>query len=185
MHRGCRGIAYGRLLGLTDDPILPATKPFLGPLRQASGGADRVPGSGSSTTSYEGASSSPETACTKSPTSITSSFAYRRCSAPAGAQSASPSLPFGLNGAGRGRPRTAGLDGAKVALSRSLGARALVRRHIATAPDGRARVSLSLVDPRAAIAFVLSWADAVRVVEPPELESAVSQVLARAASRYS
>ena len=59
------------------------------------------------------------------------------------------------------------------------------QQRIATAPDGRVRVSLPLVDPRAAIAFVLSWGDAARVVEPPELVSEVGQILARAASRYS
>jgi predicted DNA-binding transcriptional regulator YafY len=58
------------------------------------------------------------------------------------------------------------------------------QQRIGTAPDGRIRVSLPLVDPRAAIAFVLSWGDAARVVEPPELVSEVGNVLARAASRY-
>lgn len=58
------------------------------------------------------------------------------------------------------------------------------QQRIATAPDGRVRVSLPLVDTRAAIAFVLSWGDAARVVEPPELVSEVGNILARAASRY-
>jgi predicted DNA-binding transcriptional regulator YafY len=58
------------------------------------------------------------------------------------------------------------------------------QQRIATAPDGRVRVSLPLVDPRAAIAFVLSWGDAARVVEPLELVAEVASILARAASRY-
>lgn len=57
-------------------------------------------------------------------------------------------------------------------------------QRIATAPDGRVRMSLPLVDPRAAIAFVLSWGDAARVVEPPELANEVGDILSRAASRY-
>ncbi|MBX3206413.1 MAG: WYL domain-containing protein [Labilithrix sp.] len=58
------------------------------------------------------------------------------------------------------------------------------QQRIATAPDGRVRVSLPLVDPRAAIAFVLSWGDAARVVEPPDLVNDVGSILSRAASRY-
>lgn len=57
-------------------------------------------------------------------------------------------------------------------------------QRIATAADGRIRVSLPLVDPRAAIAFVLSWGDAARVVEPPELVNEIGPILARAASKY-
>ncbi|HVH43240.1 MAG TPA: WYL domain-containing protein [Labilithrix sp.] len=59
------------------------------------------------------------------------------------------------------------------------------QQRIATAPDGRVRVSLPLVDPRAAVSFVLSWGDAARVVEPPELVAEVAKILSRAASRYS
>lgn len=58
------------------------------------------------------------------------------------------------------------------------------QQRIATAPDGRVRVSLPLVDSRTAIAFVLSWGDAARVVEPPELVSEVGAIVTRAASRY-
>jgi predicted DNA-binding transcriptional regulator YafY len=58
------------------------------------------------------------------------------------------------------------------------------QQRIATASDGRVRVSLPLVDPRAAVAFVLSWGDAARVVEPPELVSEVANLLIRAAARY-
>ncbi len=58
------------------------------------------------------------------------------------------------------------------------------QQRIATAPDGRVRVSLPLVDTRAALAFVLSWGDVAKVVEPPELEREVGEVLARASSKY-
>ena len=51
------------------------------------------------------------------------------------------------------------------------------QQRIATAPDGRVRVSLPLVDPRTVIAFVLSWGDAARVVEPPELVTEVGKIL--------
>jgi predicted DNA-binding transcriptional regulator YafY len=57
-------------------------------------------------------------------------------------------------------------------------------QRIATAPDGRVRMSLPLIDPRAAIAFVLSYGDAARVVEPPDLAAMVGNILSRAASRY-
>jgi predicted DNA-binding transcriptional regulator YafY len=64
------------------------------------------------------------------------------------------------------------------------------RRHhphqrIAIAPDGRVRVSLPFVDARAAIAFVLSWGDAAKIVDPPELASEMATILSRAASKYS
>lgn len=58
------------------------------------------------------------------------------------------------------------------------------QQRIAMAPDGRVRVSLPLVDAHSAIAFVLSWGDAARVVEPPELVSEVADILLRAASKY-
>lgn len=58
------------------------------------------------------------------------------------------------------------------------------QQRTAIAPDGRVRLSLPLVDVRAAIAFVLSWGDAARVIEPPELVAEVGDILARAASRY-
>jgi predicted DNA-binding transcriptional regulator YafY len=58
------------------------------------------------------------------------------------------------------------------------------QQRIATAPDGRVRLSLPLVDTRAAIEFVLSWGDSAKVVDPPELEREVGAILARAASRY-
>jgi predicted DNA-binding transcriptional regulator YafY len=59
------------------------------------------------------------------------------------------------------------------------------QQRIANSPDGRVRVSLPLVDARAAIAFVLSWGDAARVVEPPDLVREVGDILSRAAARYS
>jgi predicted DNA-binding transcriptional regulator YafY len=58
------------------------------------------------------------------------------------------------------------------------------QQRIGTAPDGRVRVSLPLVDTRAAIAFVLSWGDAAKIVDPPELEREVASILGRAAARY-
>lgn len=59
------------------------------------------------------------------------------------------------------------------------------QQKIFTAPDGRVRVSMPLVDDGSAIAWVLSWGDAARVVDPPELARAVGDILARAAARYS
>jgi hypothetical protein len=44
---------------------------------------------------------------------------------------------------------------------------------------------LPLVDQPSAIAWVLSWGDAARVVEPSELAREVGNALARAAARYS
>jgi predicted DNA-binding transcriptional regulator YafY len=58
------------------------------------------------------------------------------------------------------------------------------QQRVATAPDGRVRVSLPLVDLPAATAFVLAWGDAARVVEPPELVAEVGNILTRAASKY-
>ncbi|MBX3225792.1 MAG: WYL domain-containing protein [Labilithrix sp.] len=55
----------------------------------------------------------------------------------------------------------------------------------ASSPDGRVRLSLPLVDRAAAVAFVLSWGDAARVVDPPELVADVRAILSRAAARYS
>jgi predicted DNA-binding transcriptional regulator YafY len=55
---------------------------------------------------------------------------------------------------------------------------------IATSPDGRVRVSLPLVSTEAAIRFVLSYGDAARVVDPPELVQDIAERLARAEQRY-
>ena len=59
------------------------------------------------------------------------------------------------------------------------------QQKVFTAPDGRVRVSIPLVDRQAAIAWVLSWGDAARVVEPADLSREVGEILARAAGRYS
>ena len=57
---------------------------------------------------------------------------------------------------------------------------------IATAPDGRVRLSLAL--PAALLPevrrWVLGFADAARVIEPPDLVTEVAQALAAAAKRY-
>jgi predicted DNA-binding transcriptional regulator YafY len=58
------------------------------------------------------------------------------------------------------------------------------QQRIGTASDGRVRVELPLVDSKSAVSFVLSWGDAARVVEPPELVSEVGSVLSRTAARY-
>lgn len=58
------------------------------------------------------------------------------------------------------------------------------QQRMATAPDGRVRVSLPLVDRRAAIAWILSWGDAAHVVEPADLARDVGDTLKRAAARY-
>jgi predicted DNA-binding transcriptional regulator YafY len=65
------------------------------------------------------------------------------------------------------------------------GRRIHAQQRIATSADGRVRVSLPLVDARAAIAFILGWGDAARVVEPEWLVTEVGSILGRAASRYS
>jgi predicted DNA-binding transcriptional regulator YafY len=58
------------------------------------------------------------------------------------------------------------------------------QQRIALSSDGRVRVSLPMVDARAAVTFVLAWGDAARVVEPAELATEVGEILARAAGRY-
>lgn len=57
-------------------------------------------------------------------------------------------------------------------------------QRMATAPDGRVRLSLPLVDAAAAMTFVLSWGDAARAVDPPELVADLRATLSRAAARY-
>lgn len=59
------------------------------------------------------------------------------------------------------------------------------QQRIANSPDGRVRLSLPLIDPRAAIQFVLGWGDAARIVDPPELVEEMRNILSRAAARYS
>jgi predicted DNA-binding transcriptional regulator YafY len=58
------------------------------------------------------------------------------------------------------------------------------QQKLATSPDGRVRVQLPLVNPDTLVAWVLSYGDAARVVEPAELARQVATVLERAASRY-
>ena len=58
------------------------------------------------------------------------------------------------------------------------------QQKVFTAPDGRIRVSLPLVDEAAVLHWILSWGDAARVVDPPELVREVGSILARAAARY-
>jgi predicted DNA-binding transcriptional regulator YafY len=55
---------------------------------------------------------------------------------------------------------------------------------IATAPDGRVRVSLMAADVGAVRAWVLGFGAAARVVEPPELARAVAEELRRTLARY-
>jgi predicted DNA-binding transcriptional regulator YafY len=57
-------------------------------------------------------------------------------------------------------------------------------QRIAMSPDGRLRLSLPLVNVDALIAWVLSFGDAARVVEPVEVARRVHDILARAAERY-
>ena len=56
---------------------------------------------------------------------------------------------------------------------------------ILTAPDGRVRLQIPFVNPDVLVAFVLSWGEAARVVEPPELVDRVATTLSRALQRYS
>lgn len=58
------------------------------------------------------------------------------------------------------------------------------QQRLATSPDGRVRVSLPLVSVDRLVAWVLSWGDAARVVEPVELAQRVAATLERAAARY-
>lgn len=55
---------------------------------------------------------------------------------------------------------------------------------IATAPDGRVRLSLAVPDLTAVRAWVLHFGASARVIEPPELVADVARELRRAAGRY-
>lgn len=57
-------------------------------------------------------------------------------------------------------------------------------QRLATSSDGRVRLSVPLVDVDAFVAWVLSFGDAARVVEPPDVVERVRTVLERAAGRY-
>ncbi len=58
------------------------------------------------------------------------------------------------------------------------------QQRLATSTDGRVRVSLPLVNVGTLVSWVLSFGDAARIVEPPELAREVAEVLERAAARY-
>jgi predicted DNA-binding transcriptional regulator YafY len=58
------------------------------------------------------------------------------------------------------------------------------QQKVGTSKDGRIRVQLPLVDVKSVVPWVLSFGDAARVVEPPELAREIGEVLARAAGRY-
>jgi predicted DNA-binding transcriptional regulator YafY len=58
------------------------------------------------------------------------------------------------------------------------------QQKLATSPDGRVRVQLPLIDVPSLLSWVLSYGDAARVVDPPELVRSVGETLARAAARY-
>lgn len=55
---------------------------------------------------------------------------------------------------------------------------------LATSADGRVRLSIPLGDRAAVLAWVMSYGDAARVIEPPELVHEAGEALERAASRY-
>ena len=57
-------------------------------------------------------------------------------------------------------------------------------QRIATSRDGRVRLSVPLVNVESLVAWVLSWGDAARVIEPPEVVREVATRLERALSRY-
>jgi predicted DNA-binding transcriptional regulator YafY len=57
-------------------------------------------------------------------------------------------------------------------------------QRIATSPDGRLRLSVPLVNVESFIAWVLSFGDAARVVEPVEVANELADRLTRAAERY-
>ena len=55
---------------------------------------------------------------------------------------------------------------------------------IATAPDGRVRLSMTVGELEPVRRWVLGFGDAARVIEPPELVAEVAALLRRAANRY-
>jgi predicted DNA-binding transcriptional regulator YafY len=57
-------------------------------------------------------------------------------------------------------------------------------QRIAMSPDGRLRLSVPLVNVDAFIGWVLSFGDAVTVVEPPDVAQKIAAILSRAAARY-
>lgn len=87
---------------------------------------------------------------------------------------------------GLGRPsRTRALVEFDARVADDLRARKWMRdQRIATSPDGRLRLSVPLVNVDAFVTWVLSFGDAARVVEPPELALRIATTLERAAERY-
>ncbi len=59
------------------------------------------------------------------------------------------------------------------------------QQKILTSPDGRVRLQIPLVNIDQLVSFVLSWGEAARVVDPPELVDRVAETLSRALQRYS
>ena len=57
-------------------------------------------------------------------------------------------------------------------------------QRIATAPDGRIRLSAAVGDRRELVRWVLGFGDAARVIEPPELAAEIRSRLAGALARY-
>lgn len=57
-------------------------------------------------------------------------------------------------------------------------------QRLATSPDGRIRLSVPLVDVDTFVTWVLSFGDAARVVEPPDVVDRIRETLERAAGRY-
>jgi len=57
-------------------------------------------------------------------------------------------------------------------------------QRIAVSADGRLRLSVPLANPDALISWVMSFGDAARLIEPPELVARLKAILRRAAARY-
>jgi predicted DNA-binding transcriptional regulator YafY len=55
---------------------------------------------------------------------------------------------------------------------------------MATSPDGRVRLSMSVADPQAVKSWVLGFGSSARVIEPEELAAEVASELRRALARY-
>jgi predicted DNA-binding transcriptional regulator YafY len=57
-------------------------------------------------------------------------------------------------------------------------------QRLATAPDGRVRLSLTVPSLEEALAWVLRWGSSARVIDPPELREAVMRELKSTMQRY-
>lgn len=64
------------------------------------------------------------------------------------------------------------------------GRKAHPSQRVATAPDGRIRISFTVGDLSAVARWVLGFGDAARVIEPPELVSAVEATLQNMIAKY-